>query len=117
MTCELRMLKHLFKSPTPGIVMTPEGPVKKNFLEDLHPNSLKPIPDALVERRCHGAPVETSYQVFFLQKCCVGFFFLKKNIVFVQFERIGYFVVDPDSRPGKTVFNRTVSTKATKIRF
>lgn len=30
-----------------------------------------------------------------------------------QFERLGYFVVDPDSRPGQPVFNRTVSLKDT----
>ena len=28
-----------------------------------------------------------------------------------QFERLGYFAVDPDSRPGAPVFNRTVSLK------
>jgi glutaminyl-tRNA synthetase len=28
-----------------------------------------------------------------------------------QFERQGYFAVDPDSRPGAPVFNRTVSLK------
>ena len=28
-----------------------------------------------------------------------------------QFERLGYFTVDPDSAPGKVVFNRTVSLK------
>ena len=28
-----------------------------------------------------------------------------------QFERIGYFCVDPDSQPGKLVFNRTVTLK------
>ena len=28
-----------------------------------------------------------------------------------QFERQGYFAVDPDSAPGKLVFNRTVSLK------
>jgi glutaminyl-tRNA synthetase len=27
----------------------------------------------------------------------------------VQFERLGYFVVDPDSKPGSPVFNRTVT--------
>jgi glutaminyl-tRNA synthetase len=91
----LRLLKPLFKSPTPGIVVTPEGPVKRNFLEDLHPNSLKPVPDAMVERRCHGAPVGTTF----------------------QFERMGYFTVDPDSTANKTVFNRTVSTKVTKTKF
>jgi glutaminyl-tRNA synthetase len=28
-----------------------------------------------------------------------------------QFERLGYFSVDPDSKPGKPVFNRTVALK------
>jgi glutaminyl-tRNA synthetase len=28
-----------------------------------------------------------------------------------QFERLGYFCVDPDSKPGAPVFNRTVSLK------
>jgi glutaminyl-tRNA synthetase len=28
-----------------------------------------------------------------------------------QFERIGYFCVDPDSKPGALVFNRTVSLR------
>ncbi|MSR15302.1 MAG: glutamine--tRNA ligase/YqeY domain fusion protein [Gammaproteobacteria bacterium] len=31
----------------------------------------------------------------------------------VQFERLGYFCVDPDSRPGKPVFNRTVTLRDT----
>jgi glutaminyl-tRNA synthetase len=30
-----------------------------------------------------------------------------------QFERLGYFSVDPDSSPQKLVFNRTVSLKDT----
>ena len=30
-----------------------------------------------------------------------------------QFERIGYFCVDPDAAPGRPVFNRTVSLKDT----
>ena len=30
-----------------------------------------------------------------------------------QFERLGYFCVDPDSRPGAPVFNRTVTLKDT----
>ena len=29
----------------------------------------------------------------------------------VQFERLGYFCVDTDSRPGSLVFNRTVSLR------
>ena len=28
-----------------------------------------------------------------------------------QFERVGYFCVDPDSGPGKPVFNRTVALR------
>jgi glutaminyl-tRNA synthetase len=28
-----------------------------------------------------------------------------------QFERMGYFCVDPDSSPGKPVFNRTVTLR------
>jgi len=30
-----------------------------------------------------------------------------------QFERLGYFCVDPDAAPGKLVFNRTVSLRDT----
>ena len=30
-----------------------------------------------------------------------------------QFERLGYFCVDPDSTPGKLVFNRTVALRDT----
>jgi glutaminyl-tRNA synthetase len=30
-----------------------------------------------------------------------------------QFERTGYFCVDPDSKPGNLVFNRTVSLRDT----
>jgi glutaminyl-tRNA synthetase len=30
-----------------------------------------------------------------------------------QFERLGYFSTDPDSAPGKPVFNRTVPLKDT----
>jgi glutaminyl-tRNA synthetase len=30
-----------------------------------------------------------------------------------QFERLGYFCVDSDSKPGKPVFNRTVALKDT----
>ena len=31
----------------------------------------------------------------------------------VQFERLGYFTPDPDSRPGALVFNRTLTLKDT----
>ena len=29
----------------------------------------------------------------------------------VQFERVGYFCVDPDSKPGALVFNRTIALR------
>ena len=31
----------------------------------------------------------------------------------IQFERTGYFCIDPDSQPGKLVFTRTVSLRDT----
>jgi glutaminyl-tRNA synthetase len=34
-----------------------------------------------------------------------------------QFERLGYFCVDPESRPGGLVFNRTVTLKDTWARI
>jgi glutaminyl-tRNA synthetase len=34
-----------------------------------------------------------------------------------QFERLGYFCVDPDSRPGALIFNRTVSLRDTWSRI
>ena len=35
----------------------------------------------------------------------------------VQFERLGYFCADPDSRPGRPVFNRTLTLKDTWVRI
>jgi glutaminyl-tRNA synthetase len=35
----------------------------------------------------------------------------------MQFERLGYFCADPDSRPGKPVFNRTLTLKDTWVRL
>jgi glutaminyl-tRNA synthetase len=35
----------------------------------------------------------------------------------VQFERLGYFVPDPDSAPGHLVFNRTLTLKDTWARM
>ncbi len=35
----------------------------------------------------------------------------------VQFERLGYFCADPDSRPGKPVFNRTLTLKDTWVKL
>jgi glutaminyl-tRNA synthetase len=35
----------------------------------------------------------------------------------VQFERLGYFCLDPDSMPGAPVFNRTLTLKDTWARL
>jgi glutaminyl-tRNA synthetase len=35
----------------------------------------------------------------------------------VQFERLGYFCVDPDSRDGRAVFNRTLTLRDTWARI
>jgi glutaminyl-tRNA synthetase len=61
----------------------------QTFLDNLNPNSLEVLAAAKVEPSLANPPVEGHY----------------------QFERLGYFVVDSDSRPGKPVFNRTVALK------
>ncbi|MFO0706719.1 MAG: glutamine--tRNA ligase/YqeY domain fusion protein [Nitrospira sp.] len=55
----------------------------------LNPQSLERLTDCLVEPSLKTAAVGTR----------------------LQFERTGYFCVDPDTTPGKPVFNRTVSLK------
>ena len=62
-----------------------------NFLEHLNPNSLEVQRRAKVEPSLANAPAGSRY----------------------QFERLGYFCVDPDSTPGGLVFNRTVSLRDT----
>jgi len=39
---------------------------------------------------------------------------IQPALTYLQFQRIGYFNVDPDSTPDKPVFNRTVGLKASK---
>jgi len=88
---EVRLYDHLFSVEDP---MTP--PEGGDWKDNVNPDSLKIVADAKVEPSL--AEVEPEW------KC--------------QFERIGYFCVDPDSRPGRPVFNRTVSLRDTwaKIR-
>jgi len=81
-TAEMRLYDRLFKSENPG-----EG--DRDPLTDLNPNSLERLTTAKVEPSLANATVGTRY----------------------QFERQGYFCVDPDSRPGAPVFNRTVTLK------
>ena len=80
---EVRLYDHLYTRPDPG--------AGGDALADLNPES---------EVVIHGAMVEPS-----LAEVPVG-----KT---VQFERLGYFAADPDSAPGRPVFNRTLTLKDT----
>ena len=82
---EARLYDHLFTVPNPEDV--PEG---QDFLVHLNPHSLEVV-RGWVEPSLADAPVESRF----------------------QFERLGYFCVDPDSRPGRPVFNRTVTLRDT----
>jgi glutaminyl-tRNA synthetase len=81
-TAEVRLYDHLFARPDPGAG-------GRDVLEDLNPGSLEVIPDARLEPALADLPPETP----------------------VQFERLGYFTLDPDTKPGALVFNRTVGLK------
>ncbi|HYG99862.1 MAG TPA: glutamine--tRNA ligase/YqeY domain fusion protein [Terriglobales bacterium] len=83
---EVRIYENLFTKPNPGDVE--EG---QDFTANLNPNSLEVLTGCKLEPSLAGAQVGNRY----------------------QFERLGYFCVDPDSAPGKPVFNRTISLKDT----
>lgn len=80
---EIRLYDRLFMTENPDDVE--EG---RDFKEFLNPDSLKN---------------STAYAEPSLKEV--------KPFEKFQFERIGYFCADPDSRPGKPVFNRTVTLK------
>jgi len=79
---EIRLYDRLFLSEDPGA----DG---RDPLDDLNPQALDVITGAKVEPSLASAAAGSRF----------------------QFERQGYFCVDPDSRPGKPVFNRTVTLK------
>ncbi|MEZ6098173.1 MAG: glutamine--tRNA ligase/YqeY domain fusion protein [Pirellulaceae bacterium] len=81
---EVRLYDHLFQVENPDDV-----PAGESFLTNLNPNSLQKLADC---------PVEPS-----LATARHGDRF--------QFERLGYFAVDDDSRPDQLIFNRTVSLR------
>jgi glutaminyl-tRNA synthetase len=81
---EVRLYDRLFQSADPG-----EG--GRDPLTDLNPNSLEILRQVKVEPELASAAHGARF----------------------QFERQGYFCVDPDSTPGKPVFNRTVTLKDT----
>jgi glutaminyl-tRNA synthetase len=83
-TAEVRLYERLFS------VEQPDKDKDKDFKAFLNPNSLEVLTTARVEPMLADAKPESRY----------------------QFERLGYFYVDPkDSQPGKPVFNRTVTLK------
>ena len=82
---EVRLYDHLFAAEFPEDV--PEG---TDFLVNLNPRSLEVVADAALEPLLGTAAAGSRW----------------------QFERHGYFCADEqDSRPGKPVFNRSVSLK------
>jgi len=83
---EVRIYDKLFSNEDPNQVEKGQ-----EFTANLNPNSLEVIAQAKLEPSLANAPIEGRY----------------------QFERLGYFCVDPDSRPGHLVFNRTVALKDT----
>lgn len=80
-TAEVRLYDRLFQ------VEDPAG--EEDFLATLNPENLQVIENALIEPALTEAKLGDRF----------------------QFTRLGYFCVDPDSRPGKLVFNRTVTLK------
>ncbi len=82
---EVRLYDKLFTKPNPSDVE--EG---QDFTSNLNPESLEVVPAAKVEPSVRDAKAGDRY----------------------QFERLGYFCVDPDSKAG-LVFNRTASLKDT----
>ncbi|MBN2410773.1 glutamine--tRNA ligase/YqeY domain fusion protein [candidate division KSB1 bacterium] len=83
---EVRLYEHLLTVPDPS-----DEEEDKHFLEYLNPESLEVIENALLEPSLAN---------------------VKEGQRF-QFERHGYFYVDPDSTEGKPVFNRTVTLRDT----
>jgi glutaminyl-tRNA synthetase len=83
---EVRLYDNLFRVENPNDV--PEG---QDFTANLNPNSLEILTGSKLEPSLRGAPPGSRY----------------------QFERLGYFSVDPDSTTQKPVFNRTVALRDT----
>ncbi len=81
---EIRLYDRLFNHPFPLDVK--EG---ESFLDHLNPESLQVLSGAKAEPSLKDAKPGDRF----------------------QFERVGYFCVDPDSRDDKLVFNRTISLR------
>jgi glutaminyl-tRNA synthetase len=83
---EVRIYENLFTIENPN--QTEDG---QDFTASLNPNSLEVLTNCKLEPSLASATTGARY----------------------QFERLGYFCTDPDSAPGKPVFNRTVALKDT----
>jgi glutaminyl-tRNA synthetase len=83
-SAEIRLYDKLFAKPDPYDLA--EG---QDVLDNLNPNSLEIVTGAALEPSLANARLEDRF----------------------QFERVGYFCLDPDSAPGKLVFNRTLPLK------
>ena len=81
---EVRLYDRLFKVENP--LEAPEG---GEWKENLNPDSLQVLTTCYVEPSLRGAEAGARF----------------------QFERLGYFCVDPDSTPDKPIFNRTVTLR------
>ncbi|CAN5640414.1 glutamine--tRNA ligase/YqeY domain fusion protein [soil metagenome] len=84
---EVRLYDHLFSSPEPGTM--------HDMFDDLNPASEVVVEGAFVEGSLADAEIGQTY----------------------QFERLGYFALDPDSTRQRPVFNRTVTLKDTWARI
>jgi glutaminyl-tRNA synthetase len=85
---DVRLYDRLFNIEDPDGVAARSG---REFTEFLNPSSLEVRQGCKVEPMLASAPAGARF----------------------QFERLGYFAVDPDSIAGKRLFNRTVSLKDT----
>ncbi len=78
---EVRITNHLFTRPDPGA----EG----DFLQDINSEAMSVLEDCRLEPALGEAPLGEA----------------------IQFEREGYFCLDPDTKPGHAVFNRTIALR------
>jgi glutaminyl-tRNA synthetase len=83
---EVRLYDNLFTTENPD-----DAPEGQDFTANLNPNSLEVVTGAKLEPSLAGAAPGSRY----------------------QFERLGYFSVDPDTTAEKPVFNRTVALRDT----
>ena len=86
LNAEVRLYNNLFTKENPDD--TAEG---EDFTANLNPDSLEVLTDCKLEPSLAGSETLARY----------------------QFERLGYFCVDPDSTADKPVFNRTVGLRDT----